>query len=70
MRTIKARTASIVAALEPVYGIIVAYFLLGEFPAIRTLLGGGIIVGCAVFITFRTYRGSRQVTINDHSAGT
>jgi len=69
MRTIKARTASIVAALEPVYGIVAAYFLLGEVPVTRTLIGGGIIVGCAVFITFRTYRGSRQVAIGDHSAG-
>jgi drug/metabolite transporter (DMT)-like permease len=45
---IRAQTASVLAGLEPVYGILFAFLLLGERPALRTLLGGGIILA-AVF---------------------
>jgi len=34
--------------LEPVYGIVFAYFLLSEVPTLRTLIGGMMILG-AVF---------------------
>lgn len=47
MALIKARTASVVACLEPVYGIIVAAFLLNEIPDMRVITGGGVIL-CAV----------------------
>src|SRR5437899_64471 len=39
LRTVSAHTASIVAALEPVYGIALAALLLGELPDARTLGG-------------------------------
>ena len=42
---IKTQLASITACLEPVYGILFAFALLGEVPAMRTILGGGIILG-------------------------
>jgi drug/metabolite transporter (DMT)-like permease len=42
---IKTQLASITACLEPVYGILFAFVLLGETPAFRTILGGGIILG-------------------------
>ncbi len=42
---IKTQLASITACLEPVYGIIFAFILLGETPALRTILGGCIILG-------------------------
>ena len=42
---IKTQLASITACLEPVYGILFAFALLGEVPAGRTILGGGIILG-------------------------
>ena len=48
---IKARTASIATALEPVYGIVLAMVLLGEFPCVRTLIGGLVIVGAALAVT-------------------
>ncbi|GAA6623051.1 DMT family transporter [Scytonema sp. NUACC26] len=37
LRKIPARTASIIASLEPVYAIVFAYFLLGESPSVRPL---------------------------------
>jgi drug/metabolite transporter (DMT)-like permease len=41
---IKTQLASITACLEPVYGILFAFALLGEIPAFRTILGGSIIL--------------------------
>lgn len=51
MRYIKAQTASIIHSLEPVYGIVLAYLLLHEVPALRTILGGIIILIAAIAAT-------------------
>jgi drug/metabolite transporter (DMT)-like permease len=48
MRVLSAHTASVVAALEPVYGIALAVMLLDEVPDARTMIGAVVIVG-AVF---------------------
>ena len=48
LRQIKAQLASVTAGLEPVYGIILAFFMLNEVPAFRTLIGGLMILS-AVF---------------------
>jgi drug/metabolite transporter (DMT)-like permease len=53
LRSVTAHTASVIAALEPVYGIALAFVLLGEVPAARTLAGGALIVGAAVIATRR-----------------
>jgi len=53
---IKAQLASIIAGLEPVYGIFFAFVLLGEIPALRTLLGGGIILGTITLATMKRKR--------------
>jgi drug/metabolite transporter (DMT)-like permease len=52
LAVVSAHTASVVAALEPVYGIALAFALLGEVPAPRTLAGGALIV-CAVAMATR-----------------
>jgi drug/metabolite transporter (DMT)-like permease len=56
LRVVSAHTASVVAALEPVYGIVLAYVLLGETPSARTLTGGALILGAAFFATMRGFR--------------
>lgn len=48
MRTISAQTASVIAALEPVWGIGFALVLLGEVPRLRTIGGGVLIVGATL----------------------
>jgi drug/metabolite transporter (DMT)-like permease len=48
LRHIKAQLASVTAGLEPVYGILLAFLMLNEVPALRTIIGGLIILG-AVF---------------------
>ncbi len=54
LRQIRARTASLIAGLEPVYAIALALILLHETPAPRTLAGGGIILACAALATRST----------------
>ena len=56
LRALSAHTASVVAALEPVYGIALAFVLLGETPSARTLVGGALIVGAALLATLRASR--------------
>ena len=53
LREVTARTASVVAALEPVYGIALAFVLLGERPDARVLVGGTLIVAAALVATTR-----------------
>jgi drug/metabolite transporter (DMT)-like permease len=45
---IRAQTASVIAGLEPVYGIVFAFFLLNEVPEVRTLAGGLVIIGATI----------------------
>ena len=49
LAVIRAQTASVIAGLEPVYGIVLAFFWLNEIPSIRTLAGGLIIICATVF---------------------
>jgi drug/metabolite transporter (DMT)-like permease len=44
LRQMTAQLASLLAALEPVWGILLAILLLGEWPSVRSLAGGAIIV--------------------------
>jgi len=48
LAVIKARTAAVIFALEPVYGITFAWLLFAEQPTIRMLLGGGLIIAAIV----------------------
>ncbi|MDQ0257250.1 drug/metabolite transporter (DMT)-like permease [Evansella vedderi] len=49
LRKMNVRTASIIASLEPVYGIIAAAFLLQEIPQIREWIGIVIILCAAIY---------------------
>jgi len=53
MTVVAARTAAIVSTLEPVYGIALAWLLLGEVPAMRTLAGGALILAAVLWATLR-----------------
>ncbi|MBF4210766.1 DMT family transporter [Pseudomonas donghuensis] len=44
LAVIKARTAAVVFALEPVYGIAMAWVIFAETPTLRMLLGGVLII--------------------------
>jgi drug/metabolite transporter (DMT)-like permease len=59
MRVLSAHTASVVAALEPVYGIVLAAVLLDEVPDARTMLGAVLIVGAVLVASARAARAPR-----------
>ncbi|WP_060508409.1 DMT family transporter [Pseudomonas sp. NBRC 111124] len=44
LSVIKARTAAVVFAMEPIYGIAVAWAVFAETPTLRMLLGGVLII--------------------------
>ncbi|WP_422419835.1 DMT family transporter [Pseudomonas sp. GZD-222] len=52
LAVIKARTAAVVFALEPVYGIALAWLIFAEAPTPRMLLGGALII-LAIVISSR-----------------
>jgi drug/metabolite transporter (DMT)-like permease len=49
MKDIKAKTASLIASLEPLYAIVLAWLFLGETPTMRMCLGGFVILGVAFY---------------------
>jgi drug/metabolite transporter (DMT)-like permease len=53
MHGISARTASTIACLEPVYGTLLAVLSLNEDLALRTVLGGIVILGVALHATWK-----------------
>jgi drug/metabolite transporter (DMT)-like permease len=56
MKSVKARTASILSSLEPVYGILFAFVLLKERPSLRTISGGAVVLAAALIATARARR--------------
>ena len=56
MRSVRAQTAGVIASLESVYGIAAAALLIGEFPTLRELAGGAVILGTAFVSTLRSSR--------------
>ncbi len=53
LRVITAHAASVIAALEPVYGILLAWLLLAEAPTPRIWAGGALLVSAAILVTRR-----------------
>ncbi|UAB83847.1 DMT family transporter [Zunongwangia sp. SCSIO 43204] len=51
-----ATTASIISSAQPIYGILLGYFILNEVPAINTVIGG-LLIATAVFTEiFRSFK--------------
>lgn len=48
----KATTAGILACVIPIYGIGLAYLILGEIPTIEIYVGGSIIIGIVIYTAF------------------
>jgi drug/metabolite transporter (DMT)-like permease len=53
MHGVSARTASMIACLEPVYGALLAVLLLGDSLPLRTVLGGIVVLGVALHATVK-----------------
>lgn len=53
---LKASSVGIIATLLPIYGALGAGLFLGEVPALRTLIGGGVILSAIAVETWRVVR--------------
>lgn len=49
LKKVKTQTASIIACMEPVYGIILAFLLLNEIPQSNEIIGGIIILSMVLY---------------------
>jgi drug/metabolite transporter (DMT)-like permease len=67
MRDITAQTASLLASLEPVWGIIFGIVLLGAIPTARTLLGGAIILTATLLPGIVVLVSRKQGSISKHT---
>lgn len=59
MGRLRAQAASVAAALEPVYGIIIALIVLGEIPGWRTVFGGAVVISAAILSGLTRVNGRR-----------
>ncbi len=58
LKRVRARAASIISSLEPVYGIVLAALFLKESPSPRMVSGGALILAAALVVTMRAGRPS------------
>ena len=50
-KVFKAKTVSILSTVQPIYGVVFAMIVLGEVPAIRTVIGGLIVIAASIYET-------------------
>lgn len=62
LSVLRTQVASVISGLEPVYGIALAALLLGEMPTLRTLVGGGLILGTTMMASWQGSRETDQET--------
>ncbi|QPG07253.1 DMT family transporter [Salinimonas marina] len=58
---LKAKTFSLIACMQPCYGVILAILLLGESPTWQTYVGGILITLASVYETVKTHRQQKAV---------
>ena len=56
LRQVSAQTASVIASLEPVYGILLAALFLGQIPTLRVLSGGALVLSAALYVTVNRFQ--------------
>ncbi len=49
-------TASIISSMQPVYGILLAIIFLEEYPELRAVLGGLLIISTVIYASFTSYK--------------
>jgi drug/metabolite transporter (DMT)-like permease len=56
LRHLRAKTFSLIACMQPFYGVILAVLLLDENPSGSTLLGGILITSASIYETLNTHK--------------
>jgi drug/metabolite transporter (DMT)-like permease len=52
LKKLRVNVAGLVIALEPVYAIAAAWLLFAEVPGVRTIMGGVIIIGAILGVSY------------------
>lgn len=60
LRNFSTITASIISSLQPIFGIIMGYFILSEVPELNTIVGGTIILSSVIVESMRAYNQNKQ----------
>lgn len=59
LRQLSAKTVSLVSCLQPLYGALLALWLLGEELALNTVIGGALVVVTAIYETQQSHKSQR-----------
>jgi drug/metabolite transporter (DMT)-like permease len=51
-------TATIISSIQPIFGIVIAFFVVGEVPEINTVWGGLLIISTVLVETLRVKKKS------------
>jgi drug/metabolite transporter (DMT)-like permease len=54
LKYFKASTASIIGSIQPIFGILIAFFFLNEKPTMHTFVGGSLILATVVIESIRS----------------
>jgi drug/metabolite transporter (DMT)-like permease len=57
---LRAKTFSLIACMQPLYGVIFAIVLLNETPGIKALIGGILVTSASIYETVNTHKLHRQ----------
>lgn len=61
LKHLRAKTFSLVACMQPFYGVVFAIIMLNENPTWQTLVGGMLVVSAAVYETINTHRQNKAL---------
>jgi drug/metabolite transporter (DMT)-like permease len=56
LKHLRAKTFSLVACMQPLYGVVFAIIVLNESPSWQTLFGGLLVISAAIYETINTHR--------------
>lgn len=60
LKHLRAKTFSLVACMQPFYGVVFAIIMLNEQPNWQTLLGGLLVISAAIYETINTHKIHKQ----------
>ena len=55
-RNFSISAASIISGVQPIYGIIIGMIVLGEYPGVRTIIGGSVILGTVLIESVKSFK--------------
>jgi len=60
LKHLRAKTFSLVASMQPIYGVLLSIVILNESPGWQTLLGGLLVTSASIYETVVTHKSSKS----------